>query len=228
MEKPYCEDSEENLVVLKEAFVKSVVDDLKAIKIQKGTRTDNARMGNEWDLRFENIALAAEEVGLQPIKIKRGPQWELVPILNKKLGYLYFCVNNNTPEQQLKSVSHYIPNIMRVMNSDLNEEENSTISLFRSDEEFLKDERDFSEKICREMLGEFFDKITRAFIIRRNSKTNQVSLVTMNGFLNIIHEEFIPDRKLVTPLPSQTSNSNIEEGEKIGITVKKEKKEKQK
>ncbi|WP_460648329.1 DUF5986 family protein [Lactococcus garvieae] len=225
MEKPYCDESEEILGALKEGFLKSVTDDLKAIKIRKGTRTDNAKNAITWDLRYENIALSAEEVGLQPIWIPRGALWELVAVLNENLGYIYFFMNNRTPEQQVESLSHYLPNTMRVMNSDLNEEENSTVSLFGSDELNLKNEQKFSEEVCRDMLGEYYDKITRAFVIRRDSKTKQVSLLTMNGFLDFIHEEPIPDRELVKPLPSKNSNINTEESGKIGITIKKREKE---
>jgi hypothetical protein len=225
MEKPYCIESEEILVSLKEGFLKPITDDLKAIKFRKGSRTDNARNFTAWDLRYENIAVAAEDMGLRVICIPRGALWELVSVFSEDTGYLYFFMNNENPEQQVEASSHYLPNTMRIMNSDLNEEKNSTISLFNDDDPTLKNEIMFSEELCKEMFEEFYDRIKRAFVIRRDAKTDQVSLITMNGYLDFIHEELIPDRKLVTPLPSETSVTDSVNNKRIGITLKKRRKE---
>lgn len=224
MEKPYCSETEDYLIALKEGFLSPINDDLKALKVRKGSRTDNGRNFNAWDLRYENISISAEEVGLEAICIPRGSLWELVVIFSKETGYIYFFMNNDNPEKQVESNSHYLPNTMKVFNADLNEEENSKVLLFDNNEPVLKEEFEFSKKLCEDMFGEYYDKIKRAFIIRRNSQTGQVSLVTLNGMLDFIHEELIPDRPLLTPKPSRVDNTtgvSGVQGEKIGIKLKK-------
>lgn len=224
MEKPYCSEPEDHLIALKEGYLSPINDDLRALKVRKGSRTDNGRNFNAWDLRYENISLSAEEIGLEPICIPRGSLWELVVVFSRETGYIYFFMNNDNPEKQVESYTHYLPNAMRAFNSDLNEEENSKVLLFDNNESILKEELEFSKKLCEDMFGEYYDKIKRAFIVRRNAQTEQVSLVTVNGMLDFIHEEIIPDRTLVTPAPSGINdNTNVSEvqDEKIGIKLKK-------
>lgn len=223
MNRIYCSEPEENLVSLKEFFKKPVGNDIKAIFDQMGTRTENGRHFLAWNLRFENIAYGAESLGLVAITIERGNLWELVAIFNEETKNLFLFMNNNNPENQIYSSSHYLPHSVRALNSKFNSAPNSEIPLFTDDESLFEKEIIYSQEVCQSMYGEFYEKIGNVFVIRRDTKTDSVSLITINAHLEFIDEEIIPDRELRSPVTAGKNTNPIDE-EPIKIKLKEKKK----
>ncbi|MDV2618973.1 DUF5986 family protein [Lactococcus lactis] len=223
MKKVYCSEPEENLISLKELFEKPVSNDVKAIFDQMATRTENGRHFLAWNLRFENIAYGAENMGLVAVTIQRGNLWELVAVFNEQTKNIFLFMNNKTPESQIYSSSHYLPHTVRVLNSNFNSAPNSEVALFEDDESVFENEIKHSQEVCKSMYGEFYENLGNVFVIRRDTKTGSVTLVTINAHLDFIDEEIIPDRILPSPVTASKTTGAVSE-EPIEIKLKEKKK----